>query len=68
MFRIGSNLLALTLALSSFPLLGHAQLSATSGAVFVMTNDSSSNQIIAYQAKCGWISNRSPLLRHRRTR
>jgi 6-phosphogluconolactonase len=49
MFRIGSNLLALTLALSSFPLLSHAQSSAAQGAVFVMTNDSSSNRIISFK-------------------
>ena len=47
MFR-SSTLLALALALSAFPLSSHAQNNATTGAVFVMTNNASSNQVIAY--------------------
>ena len=47
MFR-SSTLLALTLALSAFPLSSHGQSSTSTGAVFVMTNNASSNQVIAY--------------------
>ena len=47
MFR-SSTLLALAFAVSAFPLTSHAQTNATTGAVFVMTNNASSNQVIAY--------------------
>jgi 6-phosphogluconolactonase len=47
MFR-SSTLLALAFAVSAFPLTSHAQTNATTGAVFVMTNNASNNQVIAY--------------------
>lgn len=48
MFRTSHILLTLTLALASSPLLSHAQSANSNGAVFVMTNGASNNQIIAY--------------------
>jgi len=48
MFRTSRILLTLTLALTTFPLLSHAQDSRTSGAVFVMTNNATQNGVIAY--------------------
>jgi 6-phosphogluconolactonase (cycloisomerase 2 family) len=49
MFPRSRALLALSLALCFFPLLSHAQSSGTTGAVFVMTNDASKNEVIAYR-------------------
>lgn len=49
MFRSSRILLALTLAVTTFPILSHAQNSATSGAVFVMTNDAAKNSVVAYK-------------------
>ena len=49
MFRTTRTLLALTLALSAFPLLSHAQSGASTGAVFVMTNDANNNRVIGYK-------------------
>jgi 6-phosphogluconolactonase len=50
MFRMSRTLLALALGLafSVSPLLSRAQYTATTGAVFVMTNDANHNQVIAY--------------------
>ncbi len=49
MFPRSRALLALSLAFCFFPLLSHAQSSGTTGAVFVMTNDASKNEVIAYK-------------------
>ena len=48
MFRTSHTLLTLALTLAFSPLLSHAQSANTNGAVFVMTNNASNNQIIAY--------------------
>lgn len=48
MYRLSRTLLALTFALSAFPLLSQAQSTENNGAVFVMTNDASHNQIITF--------------------
>ncbi len=49
MFSTTKIHLALALAVTAFPLLSQAQLSGTTGAVFVMNNNASKNQIVAYQ-------------------
>jgi len=49
MLRMSRILLTLAFCLAALPLLTHAQTSNTTGAVFVMTNDASNNQVIAYK-------------------
>jgi 6-phosphogluconolactonase (cycloisomerase 2 family) len=49
MIRMSRTLLILTLAFASVPVLSHAQDDRSSGAVFVMTNAASKNEIIAYK-------------------
>lgn len=49
MLRMSRLLLTLTFFLAAFPLLTHAQSSASSGAVFVLTNNAGNNQVIAYK-------------------
>lgn len=49
MLRMSRLLLTLTFFLTAFPLLTHAQTGSSTGAVFVMTNDASNNQVIAYK-------------------
>jgi len=59
MFRTTRILLAITFTLASFPLLSHAQDSRPAGAVFVMTNNTSKNRVIAYERGAdGSLSNR----------
>lgn len=49
MLRMSRILVTLTFFLAAFPLLSPAQTSNSTGAVFVMTNDASNNQVIAYK-------------------
>jgi DNA-binding beta-propeller fold protein YncE len=48
MSHISRTLLTLALTFATIPLLSRAQTSKTTGAVFVMTNNASNNQVIAY--------------------
>jgi 6-phosphogluconolactonase (cycloisomerase 2 family) len=49
MFRTSRILLTLSLALASYPLLSHAQDNRPAGAVFVMTNNATKNEVITHE-------------------